>query len=110
VPTTVSVRVPGRLPAAVESAAYFAVAEALANALKHAHAHRIVIRVEHTAEGGGRLGIVVSDDGRGGASFGGGTGLRGIERRLGAFDGTMSVDSPVGGPTNVRMALPCALS
>ncbi|MFF7145293.1 sensor histidine kinase [Streptomyces nodosus] len=110
VPTTVSIHIPGRLPAAVESAAYFAVAEALANAIKHAHAHRIVIRLEYTAEGGGLLSILVGDDGRGGASFEGGTGLRGIERRLSAFDGTMSVDSPVGGPTDVRMSLPCVLS
>jgi signal transduction histidine kinase len=110
VPTTVSIRIPGRLPAAVESAAYFAVAEALANAIKHANAHRISIFLEYTGEGGGRLRIGVSDDGRGGASFEGGTGLRGIERRLSAFDGTMTVDSPVGGPTDVRMSLPCALS
>ncbi|WP_103889445.1 sensor histidine kinase [Actinacidiphila yanglinensis] len=110
VPTTVTVRIPGRLPAAVESAAYFAVAEALANALKHADAHHITISVEHTPDSGGLLRIAVSDDGRGGASFGGGTGLRGIERRLGAFDGTVSVDSPVGGPTDVRMSLPCVWS
>jgi signal transduction histidine kinase len=110
VPTTVSIRIPGRLPAPVESAAYFAVAEALANAIKHANAHRIAIGVEYTDDGGGLLSIVVSDDGRGGASFEGGTGLRGIARRLSAFDGTMSIDSPAGGPTDVRMSLPCVLS
>lgn len=110
VPTAVSIRIPGRLPAAVESAAYFAVAEALANAIKHANAHRISIRLEYTEDGGGLLSIVVSDDGRGGASFEGGAGLRGIERRLSAFDGTVSIDSPVGGPTDVRMSLPCVLS
>jgi signal transduction histidine kinase len=110
VPTEVVVHIPGRLPASVESAAYFAVAEALANAVKHAKAHHISIRLEHTDEGGGLLGIVVSDDGRGGASFDGGTGLRGIERRLSAFDGTVSLNSPAGGPTDVRMSLPCALS
>ena len=110
VPTTVTIHVPGRLPASVESAAYFAVAEALANAIKHANAHRISIRLAHTGEGGGLLSMVVSDDGRGGASSAGGTGLRGIERRLRAFDGTVTVDSPVGGPTEVRMSLPCVLS
>lgn len=110
VPTTVTLRIPGRLPAAVESAAYFTVAEALANAIKHAGARRITVFIEYTRAGGGLLSMVVSDDGRGGASLAGGTGLRGIERRLGAFDGTLSVDSPVGGPTDVRMSLPCALS
>jgi signal transduction histidine kinase len=110
VPTTVSIRIPGRLPAPVESAAYFAVAETLANAIKHANAHRVAISLEYTGDGGGLLSIVVSDDGRGGASFEGGTGLRGIARRLSAFDGTMSIDSPAGGPTDVRMSLPCVLS
>lgn len=110
VPTTVTVDIPGRLPAAVESAAYFAVAEVLANAIKHAGAHRVSVRLDHTADHGGLLRATVVDDGRGGASFEGGTGLRGIARRLSAFDGTVSVDSPVGGPTEVRMSLPCVLS
>ncbi|MCA1222785.1 sensor histidine kinase [Streptomyces sp. 8L] len=110
VPTEVTVRLPGRLPAPVESAAYFAVAEALANAVKHAAAHRVSILLEYTDEGGGLLRMLVGDDGGGGASLDGGTGLRGIGRRLGAFDGTLDVHSPVGGPTEVRMSLPCVLS
>jgi signal transduction histidine kinase len=50
----------------------------------------------------------VRDDGRGGADPGGGTGLRGIRRRLSAFDGTLRISSPVGGPTVLDMELPCA--
>jgi signal transduction histidine kinase len=110
VPTSVMIHLPGRLPAPVESAAYFAVAEALTNAIKHAEATRILITLDFLEEGTGRLSIVVSDDGRGGASIDAGTGLRGVERRLAAFDGTLVVDSPVGGPTEVRMLLPCELS
>jgi signal transduction histidine kinase len=53
---------------------------------------------------------VVADDGDGGADPTAGTGLRGIERRLAAFDGTMALSSPPGGPTVVSMELPCALS
>ena len=109
VPTSVVIHLPGRLPAPVESAAYFAVAETLANAIKHAGAHRILITLEFTEEAGGLLSILVSDDGRGGASIDAGTGLSGVERRLAAFDGTLVVDSPVGGPTKVRMSLPCEL-
>jgi signal transduction histidine kinase len=109
VPTSVVLQLPGRLPAPVESAAYFAVAEALANAIKHASAHRILIQLEYLAEDG-VLSIRVSDDGHGGARIENGTGLRGIERRLAAFDGTIVVDSPVGGPTEVSMRLPCELS
>jgi signal transduction histidine kinase len=54
--------------------------------------------------------VEVGDDGDGGADPGRGTGLHGIERRLNAFDGTMAVSSPPGGPTVVTMELPCALS
>ena len=111
VPTSVELHLPGRLPAPVESAAYFAVAEALTNAIKHADARQVRITLEfHERAGGGLLSIVVSDDGGGGADLDGGTGLRGVARRLAAFDGTLVVDSPVGGPTDVRMSLPCELS
>jgi signal transduction histidine kinase len=54
--------------------------------------------------------MVVTDDGAGGADPAAGTGLRGIERRLAAFDGTMALSSPAGGPTVITMELPCALS
>ncbi|WP_327035248.1 sensor histidine kinase [Micromonospora ureilytica] len=110
IPTTVVTRLPGRLPAPIESAAYFAVAEALSNAIKHAQAQQIRITVEfapHRGGAAGELTMLVSDDGRGGASIDSGTGLRGIVRRLAAFDGTLTVDSPPGGPTEVRMSLPC---
>ncbi|QFZ71935.1 sensor histidine kinase [Streptomyces fagopyri] len=113
IPTSVVTRLPGRLPAPVESAAYFAVAEVLANAIKHAHAQHIEITVEFTAHPSTTAGVLamrVSDDGRGGASLDGGSGLRGVVRRLGAFDGTLLVDSPPGGPTEIRMSLPCASS
>jgi signal transduction histidine kinase len=107
VPVTVEIDVPGRPLAPLESAAYFAVAESLANAAKHARATRVSVLMQYHL---GRLCIVVRDDGRGGADLAAGSGLRGIERRLAAFDGTMSVDSPPGGPTTVTMELPCVLS
>ncbi|MFE2883634.1 sensor histidine kinase [Streptomyces sp. NPDC059272] len=113
IPTTVVTSLPGRLPAPVESAAYFAVAEALTNAIKHAQAQRIDIHVEFTPYPGttaGLLTIRVRDDGCGGAAPEAGTGLRGVARRLSAFDGTLTADSPPGGPTEIRMSLPCASS
>ncbi|WP_406489191.1 sensor histidine kinase [Streptomyces phaeochromogenes] len=113
IPTSVVTRLPGRLPAPVESAAYFAVAEALTNAIKHARAQHIGITVEFTPHPGTTAGLLtmwVSDDGRGGAAIEAGTGLWGIARRLSAFDGTLTVDSPPGGPTEIRMSLPCASS
>ena len=59
---------------------------------------------------GAVLRVVVGDDGRGGADVDAGTGMRGVMRRLGAFDGTMSVSSPDGGPTIVTLEVPCRLS
>jgi signal transduction histidine kinase len=51
----------------------------------------------------------VADDGVGGADPAAGTGLQGVERRLGTFDGILAVSSPPGGPTMVVMEVPCAL-
>ncbi len=106
-PSDVEIDIPGRLPAPVESAAYFVVAESITNVIKHAQATKLWIRLEYQP---GRLSMLVGDDGHGGADAGGGTGLRGIERRLAAFDGTLVVNSPVGGPTVLVMELPCELS
>ncbi|MFE7531653.1 histidine kinase [Kitasatospora sp. NPDC057542] len=107
VPTDVSVDLPGRPEMPVESAAYFAVSELLTNVVKHSDAGRAGIELRYDR---GVLRITVSDNGRGGADAGRGTGLRGVERRLATFDGVVSVSSPPDGPTTVIMELPCALS
>jgi signal transduction histidine kinase len=106
-PVDVDVDLPARPQAPVESAAYFAVAEALTNVAKHSGANRAWVGLRHAD---GKLTISVGDDGIGGADPRDGTGLRGIERRLAAFDGILAVTSPVGGPTIVTMELPCELS
>jgi signal transduction histidine kinase len=106
-PVRIEADVPGRLPAPVESASYFAVAEVLTNVIKHSGATHASIRLRHAD---GLLEMAVRDDGRGGAEPGAGSGLRGIERRLGAFDGRLTVTSPQGGPTIVTMELPCESS
>jgi signal transduction histidine kinase len=105
--TEVSVDLPGALEAPVESAAYFAVSEVLTNAAKHSGAQRVWLDLRHE---NGMLRIMITDDGQGGADMSGGTGLRGIERRLGTFDGVLALNSPAGGPTIVTMELPCALT
>jgi signal transduction histidine kinase len=104
VPVEVTGDVPERLPAPVESAAYFAVAECLANVAKHSGAAHAWVEL---AMADGTLTVVVGDDGRGGADPGAGTGMRGVARRLAAFDGTMRVSSPAGGPTLVTLEVPC---
>ncbi|MEV5598507.1 sensor domain-containing protein [Streptomyces sp. NPDC052496] len=131
-PVEVTGRLAGRLEAPVESAAYFSVSELLTNTAKHADATRAWVDLEYA---GGRLRVTVGDDGRGGVVLppaggtgvpAGGTGapargaglpaqagtlsgLRGLERRLGTFDGILAVSSPAGGPTLVTLEIPCAL-
>jgi signal transduction histidine kinase len=105
VPVTVRDDTTRRRSAPVESAAYFAVAEALTNAVKHSGAAAIEVELADADDG---LHITVHDDGSGGADPDRGSGLRGIARRLAAFDGTLEVESPPGGPTRLAMVLPCA--
>lgn len=103
----VFVELPGRPPAPVESAVYFAVAETLTNMAKHSGAANAWLRLAHDSE---RLRVTIGDDGRGGAVVEPGGGLHGVRRRLAAFDGTIDVASPSGGPTTITVELPCALS
>ncbi|NGN70349.1 sensor histidine kinase [Streptomyces sp. A7024] len=105
-PVDVHVELPGRFAEPVESAAYFAISEALTNAAKHSGAERMWLDLSYED---GRLRASVTDNGRGGANASG-SGLRGIERRLGTFDGVLAVSSPAGGPTMITMEIPCALS
>jgi signal transduction histidine kinase len=107
VPVAVRADIPGRLPAPVESAAYFAAAEVLTNVVKHASAKQVTIVLKRV---GNDVELVVEDDGIGGADVEQGTGLQGIARRLSAFDGVLTVESPAGGPTKVVMVLPCVWS
>ena len=94
----------GRLNPAVENTAYFAVAEALTNVAKHSGAANCWVTV---ANGPGRLGIQIVDDGDGGAHVAKGHGLSGLADRVRATGGTLSVVSPAGGPTEIRVELPC---
>ena len=92
----------GPLPDDVATTAYFVISEAVANAVKHAQATRIVLCV---ARQDGHVVVRVSDDGRGGAVLGSGSGLR---DRVAALGGSLSVASPRGSGTTVEAALPCA--
>ncbi|MFJ4102734.1 sensor histidine kinase [Amycolatopsis japonica] len=95
-----------RLEQPAEACAYFAVSELLGNAAKHGEARRVSIELGYDD---GLLRIEVADDGKGGANAARGSGIRGIERRLGAFDGTFALTSPLGGPTKAIMEIPCQL-
>jgi signal transduction histidine kinase len=104
VPVRLRVDVPLRPAPTIEAIAYFIVSETLTNVAKHAHASHAEVTVERV---GDRLYIGVNDDGRGGARLDRGSGLRGLEQRVAAVDGTLRVDSPPGGPTRIQVELPC---
>ncbi|MEU4009451.1 sensor histidine kinase [Streptomyces pseudogriseolus] len=103
VPVTVTVDLEERPAPAIEGIAYFTVSELLQNVSKHSRAHTASVEVWRSDN---RLFLQVRDDGAGGASLDGGTGMRGLAERLGAVDGLFVVDSPEGGPTTVTAELP----
>jgi signal transduction histidine kinase len=104
VPVTISEVPRQRFPPAVEATAYFVVSEALANVAKHAQASnaRVVVQAQP-----GRLTVMVSDDGAGGAAPGTGSGLRGLGDRVAAAGGALSIDSPPGSGTRLEADIPC---
>jgi signal transduction histidine kinase len=103
-PLPVELRVaPRRVPRPVEAAFYFTIAEALTNVFKHAHATRA--RVTLALDDDALIAEIV-DDGIGGASVAAGSGLRGLTDRLDTVGGTLTVDSPRGGPTTIRACAP----
>ncbi|WP_326562816.1 sensor histidine kinase [Micromonospora sp. NBC_01796] len=104
IPVTVRCEPSGRLPGQLEAAVYFVVAEALTNAARHSGATEVSVTVEQRA---GRVVVQVGDDGRGGADPNRGTGLTGLADRVAVVGGRMLLSSPAGGPTLLRVELPC---
>jgi len=103
IPVRLDVRLEARPPEQIEVSAYYVVAEALTNAARHARAS--AVRVEADVAGDA-LRIAISDDGAGGASFTGGTGLAGLKDRVEALGGGIFLDSPAGAGTSLRVELP----
>ena len=102
VPVTLAAVPSHRVSQATESAAYFVVREAVTNVVKHADATSITISVVDDEE---RLLAEVVDDGSGGADSTGG-GLKGLSRRVGALDGTLTIESTENVGTTVRAEIP----
>ncbi|MCF3122490.1 sensor domain-containing protein [Streptomyces arenae] len=103
VPVELSADVPHRPTPAIETIAYFCAAELLTNVIKHSGARRATIDV---GQRDGLLTLRVTDDGRGGAAPGAGSGLTGLAQRVRTVDGRIDVRSPEGGPTTVVVELP----
>ncbi len=104
VPVTVTAGDLGPLPELIETTAYFVVSEALGNVARHAAATSAQVHLNRI---GGLLVVEVVDDGRGGADPIRGTGLVGLADRVAAVSGRVLLASPPGGPTRVRVELPC---
>ena len=107
VPVKLDVRVVGRLPEQFETAAYYVLSEALTNAAKHAHASVVHVEADTVEDDDdGALQVRVTDDGRGGAHFAGGSGLVGLKDRVEALGGTLTIKSPPGEGTALHATVP----
>jgi signal transduction histidine kinase len=103
VPVAVDVDLPRRAGPGTEAIAYFVVAEALTNVAKHSHATRAWLTAEFQ---GDRLVVEILDNGVGGATMAG-TGVAGLRDRVRAIDGDLTLASPPGHGTTLRVELPC---
>ncbi|SNS55829.1 ATP-binding protein [Actinomadura mexicana] len=92
-----------RFPPEIESTLYFALCEALTNAVKHARADAVHLTVRPGPDG---IVAEVRDDGVGGAAPDPGGGLAGLTDRVRALRGRVTVESPPGEGTAVRIVLP----
>ncbi|WP_433258217.1 histidine kinase [Streptosporangium sp. CA-135522] len=104
IPVTLDLDLPHRPPPGVEAAAYFCISESLTNVIKHSNARKIMIKAKLLDH---HLALEVRDDGIGGADAAAGSGITGLADRVGVLEGTLSLSSPPGGPTVIRVELPC---
>ncbi len=102
-PVELKVDLPERLPETLESATYFLVSEVLTNVAKYAEANGVRVLV---TEADGLLAVEVEDDGIGGADPSRGSGLRGLSDRIAALDGQLTIESPPGEGTRIRVTIP----
>jgi signal transduction histidine kinase len=89
-----------RLPDPVETALYYLVSEALANAARRADATEVRVAIE---ERGGTIVAEVADDGSGPPE---GSGPGGLEDRIAALGGTLTLESPPGAGTRLAASIP----
>jgi signal transduction histidine kinase len=103
-PTHLRLELARRLPDEIESAAYFTASEALTNAAKHSHGDEVRVSAVLT---GDTLTVEIADNGIGGATTSGGSGLRGLADRVEALGGRFTVSSPPGRGTTLHAEIPC---
>jgi signal transduction histidine kinase/uncharacterized protein YhfF len=92
-----------RLPEVIEVTVYYLVSEAVANAIKYAQATELTVEVAQRGRG---VVARVTDDGVGGATEKGGSGLRGLADRVETLGGSLKVESPPGEGTLLEATIP----
>jgi signal transduction histidine kinase len=103
VPAAVGALPDRRLSQTVEATAYFVVSEALANVAKYASATHASVGADCR---GPMLHVEVADNGVGGADASRGTGIRGLQDRVAALGGLVTIDSPPGQGTLLVAEIP----
>ncbi|MFC9316725.1 sensor histidine kinase [Streptomyces nigra] len=106
IPVTVDVDLPHRLAPSVETTAYFTVTEALTNASKHSGGDQVTVVGRLRDD---KLVLLITDNGHGGADPAAGAGLQGLADRVAILRGTLVMTSPPGGPTQLRLEVPCSV-
>jgi signal transduction histidine kinase len=106
VPIELRVSMTQRPSPGIETIAYFCTAELLANICTHSHADYARIEIAQQDQ---VLRLQVTDNGVGGARAEAASGLTTLADRVRSVDGTLSVHSPPGGPTQVTAELPLQL-
>ncbi len=92
-----------RLPDVVEVTLYYLVSETATNASKYANASAVKVEITQT---GRAINATVSDDGIGGATVEGGSGLAGLVDRVESLGGKLEIDSPPGHGTRINAEIP----
>jgi signal transduction histidine kinase len=94
------------VPSEVARAVYFVVAELLTNVTKHSGATQAELTAQVHRDDPARVRLSVVDNGHGGAGFTAGHGLSGLRERVSGLLGTLTIESPEGGPTRIDVTVP----
>jgi signal transduction histidine kinase len=102
---TVTITAPDeRLGSETESALYLISSEAMTNVGRHADATKMSINI---VKKGKLITLDIEDNGVGGAHVSDGTGLRNMKDRADSLGGEFILMSPSGGPTHIKVIVPC---
>jgi len=88
----------------IESALYLICSEAMTNVSRHAKASSMSIDIKSN---GKLITLDIVDNGQGGAKESEGTGLKNMKDRTDSLGGEFILMSPEGGPTKIKIIVPC---